>query len=102
MLLFQQPTILQIHSITEIGSSAVTLQNTLEQRRDVLSGKTRIRGMDEGEDEEELVPGKIPEYPRGMLKLELGDGRVKVRAIEYHRLGELKLGETALGCKVSQ
>jgi RecQ-mediated genome instability protein 1 len=57
--------------------------------------------MDEGEDEEEIVPGKIPEYPRGMLKLELGDGRAAVKAIEYKRLGDLKLGETALGCKVS-
>jgi hypothetical protein len=54
----------------------------------------------QGQNEEEIEPGKIPVYPRGMLKFELGygDGQV-VKAIEYKRLGGLILGETELGAK---
>jgi len=98
--LFQTPTLLQILSVTDIGTSAVALQNTLEQRKDVFEGKTRIRGMDEGEDEEQIVPGKVPDYPRAMLKMELGDGLTVVRAVEFKRIAAVKLGETGLGCKV--
>ncbi|EIW68272.1 hypothetical protein TREMEDRAFT_63442 [Tremella mesenterica DSM 1558] len=86
-------------SITEIGSSAFQLQTVLEQRRDVLDGKTRIRRMDE-EEEEEGEDGRLPVYPRGMLKLELSDGRGVMKGLEYRRLGGLVLGETALGSKL--
>lgn len=57
--------------------------------------------MDDEEGEDELEEGKIPVYPRGMLKLELGcgDGHV-VRAMEYKRLSGMMLGETALGAKL--
>ena len=99
--LFRQATLLQIHSITEIGSSAFQLQTIVEQRRDILDGATRIRRMDDEEVEEEIEDGKLPNYPRGMLKLSVGDGRKVVDAIEYRRLDELKLGDTALGAKVS-
>lgn len=100
-ILFPRPTLLQVLSVMDIGTSAVVLQNTLEQRKDVFEGKTRIRGMDEGEDEEQIIPGKVPDYPRAMLKMDLGDGSTTVRAIEFKRIGAIKLGETGLGCKVS-
>lgn len=103
-LLFSRPTLLQITSITEIGSSAFQLQNVAEQRKDILSGQTRIRRMDdESEDDEddEASKGKLPAYPRGMLKFELsvGDGRV-IKAVEYRRMEGIKLGETGLGAKL--
>ena len=102
--LFPQPVLLQIVALTEIGSSAFQLQTVLEQRRDVLDGKTRIRRMGDEDDTGEMdlaELGKLPAYPRGMLKLELSDGRAVVKAMEYGRLGGLKLGETSLGAKVS-
>lgn len=106
--LFPRPVLLQVLSLTEIGSSAFQLQTVLEQRRDVLDGKTRIRRMDDDGDgagagggEVDMAElGKLPAYPRGMLKLELSDGRGVIKAIEYGRLGALKLGETSLGAKV--
>lgn len=50
-----------------------------------------------GEDDYE----KLPPYPRGMLKFVVGDGRQRCRAIEFRRVQDFKLGETALGSKVS-
>ena len=99
--LFSRPTLVQILSITEIGSSAFQLQTVVEQRRDVLEGTTRIRRMGEEDSEDEVEDGKLPAYPRGMLKLEISDGRRVMKAMEYRRIEELKLGETALGAKVS-
>lgn len=102
-ILFPKPTLFQITSITEIGSSAFQLQTVAEQRKDILSGQTLIRRMDDEveDDEEEVHKGKLPVYPRGMLKLELsaGDGRV-IKALEYRRISELRLGETSLGSKL--
>lgn len=99
-LLFPQPMILQLEFVSEIGSSAFHLLNTVEQRRDVLEGRTRIRRMDDDDDEQAIEAGKLPSYPRGMLKLELSDGRQSWHAMEYRRLDGLRLGETALGTKV--
>ena len=56
--------------------------------------------MDEDEEEEDFEPGKLPEYPRAMLRFELSDGRSVMKGIEYKRLNGVKLGETALGTKV--
>ena len=100
--LFPSPTLLQIESITEIGASAFQLQTTVNQRKDVLEGRTRIRRIDDpGRDDDEVDEGNIPVYPRSMLSLELSDGRNKIKAMEYRRLEGLKLGETPLGCKVN-
>ncbi len=55
-------------------------------------------GDEEGDDGVEA--GKIPDYPREMLKMEISDGRRVMKAMEYRRIGALKLGETALGAKV--
>jgi RecQ-mediated genome instability protein 1 len=53
------------------------------------------------EEEEAIKEGKMPVYPRGMLKFELtlGDGRV-VDAIEYKKVPGIVLGETSLGAKL--
>lgn len=104
ILLFPRPTTLQIVSITEIGSSAFQLQTVAEQRKDILSGQTLIRRMEdevEDEGEQEANQGKLPVYPRGMLRMELslGHGRT-IKAIEYRRIGDIKLGETSLGAKM--
>ena len=99
-MLFPRPTLVQILALAEIGASAFQLQTTLEQRRDVLEGATRIRRMGEEENDEEIETGKMPAYPRSMLKLELSDGSRVFKAIEYRSIGEVQLGETALGAKV--
>ncbi|GMK55003.1 hypothetical protein CspeluHIS016_0200590 [Cutaneotrichosporon spelunceum] len=91
------PLIVQVHSVMDVGVSAVSLQRTMEERRDVLSGATRIRRMD---DDEEVKEGKVPPYPRSMLALEVSDGRTVVRAIEYRRVEGLKLADTPLGTKL--
>lgn len=102
--LFTKPTLLQILGMTEIGSSAFQLQTVAEQRKDIINGTTLIRRMDDelNDDEEEAIKeGKMPVYPRGMLKFELtmGDGRV-VDAIEYKKVPGILLGETSLGAKM--
>lgn len=113
--LFPKPTLLHIVSITEIGSSAFQLQTVLEQRKEVISGATRIRRMDDEEegdgeggghgtangiDRDAEGEDKLPQYPRGMLKLLLTDGARAISAIEYKRIPGLKLGETCLGAKL--
>lgn len=98
-VLFPRPTLVQLHSITEIGASAFALNTAREQRREVLSGATRIRGIDD--DEDDIDDSKLPAYPRSMLGFEVSDGRSTIRAFEYRRLPELQLGETRLGLKVS-
>ncbi|OXG78847.1 RecQ-mediated genome instability protein 1 [Cryptococcus neoformans var. grubii Br795] len=99
IIIFPRPTLLQIHAITEVGHSAYQIQTVMEQRSEVLSGRTRIRGLDDDE-ENEVEEGKVPPYPRGMLRLELGDGRRIVRAMEYKRINDFVLGQTSLGSKV--
>ncbi|EKD04167.1 hypothetical protein A1Q2_01513 [Trichosporon asahii var. asahii CBS 8904] len=98
-VLFPRPTLLQLHSITEIGASAFALNTAREQRREVLSGATRIRGIDD-DDEDDIDDSKLPAYPRSMLSVEVSDGRSTIRAIEYRKLPELALGETRLGLKM--
>lgn len=100
IIIFPRPTLLQIHAITEVGHSAYQIQTVMEQRSEVLSGRTQIRGLDDDE-ENEVEEGKVPPYPRGMLRLELGDGRRIVRAMEYKRINDFVLGQTSLGSKAS-
>ncbi|KAL1406126.1 hypothetical protein Q8F55_007809 [Vanrija albida] len=95
--LFPRGLLVQVHSVAEMGASAFQLQTALDARRDVLSGASRIRRMD---DEEDVEDGKVPPYPRHMLSLEVSDGRTLMRAIEYRSLPRLGLGDTKLGCKL--
>lgn len=100
-ILFRTPVIVQLHAVNEVGVSAFALNRTLEERRDIISGATRIRRMDdEEENEDDLKDGKVPPYARSMLSLEVSDGRTAMRAIEYRRIDQLKLAETPLGTKV--
>jgi RecQ-mediated genome instability protein 1 len=90
--------------MTEIGSSAFQLQTVAEQRKDIINGTTLIRRMGDelnDEEEQEIKEGKMPVYPRGMLKFELtmGDGTV-LDAIEYRKVPGIILGETSLGAKL--
>ncbi|KAI9637552.1 uncharacterized protein MKK02DRAFT_43477 [Dioszegia hungarica] len=102
IVLFPTPTLVQLLSITEIGYSAFQLQTIQEQRKDVLSGVTRIRRMGDEEDENGDLEdeGKLPVYPRGMLKMEVTDGERCLKAMEYKRLDGIKLAETPLGAKL--
>jgi len=57
--------------------------------------------MDDDEEEDSAVEeGKIPNYTRGMLKMQVGDGRRSIKAMEYKKIEDLVLGNTMLGCKV--
>ncbi|KAG9045659.1 hypothetical protein FS837_005899 [Tulasnella sp. UAMH 9824] len=90
------PILVQIVSMTEIGHSAFQLLNVRQTRID----RADLAGLIEAgvEDEEESEP--IPKYPRGTLLLELSDGSVMIRAMEYKRMPDLELGVTPLGCKL--
>lgn len=106
--------LLQIVSISEVGHSAFQTKNTMDQRKEALSGVGRIRRIrdhmgpengdnangDQQPDEEDNEPDDVPPYPRSMLMLDVSDGFRVMRAMEYKRIDALKLGETALGCKV--
>jgi len=87
----------QINAITEIGHSAFSLQTVRQTRID----KEDMAGLIEAgiEDEDEAAP--IPKYPRSTLRMEISDGTITMRAMEYKRIPELQLGVTPLGCKVS-
>jgi RecQ-mediated genome instability protein 1 len=93
-----QPLLVEIIAMTEVGHSAFTLTNTRQTRidREDLAGMALERGDDEAAEDE----GPIPKYPRSMLRLEITDGTITMRAMEYRRLPELELGVTPLGYKV--
>jgi RecQ-mediated genome instability protein 1 len=98
--------LVMILSIQEIGASAFALKTTMEQRKEVLSGVTRIRrmkdpGEEEGEeDENDGADERLPAYSRSMLSMEVTDGFTIMKAMEYRRIPGLVLGETMLGAKV--
>jgi RecQ-mediated genome instability protein 1 len=87
------PILVEILSITEIGHSAFSLQNTRQARIDKedLAGLATAEG---GEDE-----GPIPKYPHSMLRFQLSDGTTVFDAMEYRTLPEIQLGVTPLGYK---
>jgi RecQ-mediated genome instability protein 1 len=90
--------LVEITSITDIGVSAFTLGNSRSTRME----RADLADIYEGEGEEEVgeEEGKIPKYPRSMLKMELSDGAITLPAIEYRPMTELELGVTKLGYKV--
>ncbi|KAJ3538111.1 hypothetical protein NM688_g6566 [Phlebia brevispora] len=94
MTLRGPPVLVEIISITDIGSSAFNLQNIRQARIE----QADLAGLAEEEDEEDGP--RIPKYPRSMLKFELFDGKTIMQAIEYRRLPELELGVTPLGFKM--
>jgi RecQ-mediated genome instability protein 1 len=88
------PVLVEIISMTEIGHSAFSLQNTRQTRIDA-SDLAVLAADDTGEGD-----GSIPNYPRAMLRFELSDGSVTFQAMEYRTLPEIQLGVTPLGYKV--
>ena len=89
-----KPILVEICSVTEIGSSAFNLYNVRQARveRADLAGLAQEEGTeDDG--------GPIPKYPRQMLKFVLTDGTYHVPAIEYRRISDFDLADTPLGCK---
>lgn len=93
-----QPLLVEIVSITDVGQSAFSLLNTRQTRID----RADLAGMalEQGDAEAAEDEGPIPKYPRSMLKLEVTDGTITMRAMEYRRISELELGATPLGYKV--
>ncbi|KAG0139561.1 hypothetical protein CROQUDRAFT_666322 [Cronartium quercuum f. sp. fusiforme G11] len=89
--------LLQIQSITEIGYSALSLENTHQKKINEAKGRDRVLDL---EDDEGLDRQAPIQFPRAMLKLELSDGHRTVSAIEYRRISALGLGITPLGCKL--
>lgn len=90
--------LVQVHSITEIGHSALALETAQQKRINDARGRDRVLDL---EDEEGLDRDAPVQFPRAMLKLELSDGHRIVRAIEYRKIEGLGLGIIPLGCKVS-
>jgi RecQ-mediated genome instability protein 1 len=88
------PILVEIVSMTEIGHSAFSLQNTRQTRLDATD--LTVLASEEATSED----GTIPNYPRSMLRFELSDGSTTFQAMEYRTLPELQLGVTPLGYKV--
>lgn len=97
------PVLVEVVSMTEIGQSAFNLQNVRQARleRADLAGlaEQNDEGGGEGGEEQEEA-GRVPKYPRSMLKFELSDGATTLHAIEYRRIPDFELGTTPLGYKV--
>jgi RecQ-mediated genome instability protein 1 len=94
------PVLVEITALTEVGSSALALDQVRVARAERFAAGA---GLDDEENEADLEvdgEGPVPNYPRGMLRLELSDGATTLSAIEYRPLPELTLGVTPLGYKV--
>ncbi|KAF7374800.1 DUF1767 domain-containing protein [Mycena sanguinolenta] len=96
----QGPVLVEIVALTEVGSSALALDQVRVARAERFAAGA---GLDEAENEADLEvdgEGPVPNYPRSMLRFELSDGASTLSAIEYRRLPELTLGVTPLGYKM--
>lgn len=94
------PVLVEITAITEVGSSALALDQVRVARAERLAA-----GADAGDEENEADlevdgEGPVPNYPRSMLRFELSDGASTLAAFEYRPLPGLTLGVTPLGYKV--
>ncbi|PBL03554.1 hypothetical protein ARMGADRAFT_952529 [Armillaria gallica] len=91
------PVLVEIVSITDIGVSAYNL-NKIRITRDerIAAGEQEV-----GEGDVEVEgEGPIPAYTRSMLRMDLSDGTIILKSMEYRPLKDLTLGETPLGCKL--
>ncbi|KAG6856895.1 hypothetical protein H0H87_012476 [Tephrocybe sp. NHM501043] len=94
-----QEIFVEITALTEIGSSAFSLNQTRIAREERIKEGNIID--DEGEGDIDVSgEGPMPKYSRSMLRFELTDGTTTVPAIEYRNLPELSLENTPLGFKV--
>ncbi|KAF6754381.1 hypothetical protein DFP72DRAFT_898914 [Ephemerocybe angulata] len=96
------PTLVEIISLSEVGSSAFQLDQVRKGRED----RIRAGGFDEngeGDEEADLEvegEGPLPKYPRSMLSFVLSDGTTQFQAMEYKPLPQLSLVQTPLGFKL--
>ncbi|KAJ6513139.1 hypothetical protein C8R45DRAFT_335577 [Mycena sanguinolenta] len=96
----QGPVLVEIIALTEVGSSALALDQVRVTRAERFAAGA---GLDDAENEADLEvdgEGPVPNYPRSMLRFELSDGASTLPAIEYRPLPELTLGVTPLGYKM--
>jgi len=94
------PVLVQITAITEIGSSALQIEQIRAAREERLqAGVGDVEGEEDGDVEVE-GEGPMPKYPRGTLCFRLSDGATTIEAIEYRTIPQLSLGVTPLGYKV--
>ncbi|KAF8920395.1 hypothetical protein CPB85DRAFT_1211586 [Mucidula mucida] len=91
------PVLVEIISITDIGISAYNLNKVRLTREERLAAGEEEEGEGDVDVEGE---GPIPNYPRSMLSMELTDGAITLKAMEYRSLPQLRLGTTPLGYKV--
>ncbi|TEB32972.1 hypothetical protein FA13DRAFT_1790048 [Coprinellus micaceus] len=98
------PVVLELVHLTDVGVSAMALENARQRRErrlflDELACRSDSYEGQVQRDLEWLKPG-LEEYPRKRLKLFLSDGTVEIQAIELERLEGLALGTTPMGTKV--
>ncbi|KAG6853981.1 hypothetical protein C0991_011844 [Blastosporella zonata] len=94
-----QEIYVEIAALTDIGSSAFSLDQTRLAREE--RKKEGNIDDDEGEGDIDIAgEGPMPKYSRGMLRFELTDGTTTIPAIEYRSLPELSLENTPLGFKL--
>ncbi|KAF6748634.1 hypothetical protein DFP72DRAFT_819884 [Ephemerocybe angulata] len=104
------PTLVEIISVSEVGSSAFQLDQVRKAREERL----RAGGYDEhgegdeednleGEEEADLEvegEGPLPKYPRSMLAFVLSEGTTQFQGMEYKTIPQLSLAHTPLGFKL--
>ncbi|KAK7033219.1 DUF1767 domain-containing protein [Favolaschia claudopus] len=94
------PVLVEIVSLTEVGSSALALDQVRVAREERIAAGA---GLGDEENEADLDvdgEGPVPDYPRSVLRFELNDGASTIPAFEYRPLPDLKLGATPLGYKM--
>ncbi|CAH7677659.1 hypothetical protein BY996DRAFT_2881642 [Phakopsora pachyrhizi] len=95
--------LVQIQSMTEIGQSAISLENVHKKLMDATQGRDRVIDLDDEinrNDQDSQEQSQEVKFPRSMLRFELSDGHRTVQAVEYKRIKDLELGVTPLGCKL--
>ncbi|KAG1727325.1 hypothetical protein EDB19DRAFT_1643094, partial [Suillus lakei] len=91
------PCLVEIRAIRDIGNSAFSLMSVRQNCMDRADPAGLVREDEEDVEEDE---GPVPNYPRGMLRLELSGDFTTVKAVEYKSIPQLKLGVTPLGYKI--
>ncbi|KAJ7650190.1 hypothetical protein FB45DRAFT_1050260 [Roridomyces roridus] len=93
------PVLVEITAMTEVGASALSLDQVRVARAERLAAGA---DAEEGNEADLEVDGEgpVPNYPRSMLRFQLSDGASTLSAFEYRSLPELRLGVTPLGYKL--
>ena len=100
---FEGPILLELVSMTDIGTSALVLEHfRLLREAEVLRHRSIAadRWINLSLDDLAGLRPLLTPYPRNTLKLLLTDGLTLLEAIEFSPLRQFALGTTPLGCKV--